>query len=233
MSEKIDGVRALWDGRTLQTRTGKLISAPAWFFAQLPDTPLDGELTLGRGTFQATVGAVRRCRPVGDEWAGMHFKVFDVPLPDLGFEARLDIAHAALGQCAVAEVVPHTRARGADHVMATLRATEAAGGEGVMLRRPGSRYYEGRSPDLLKVKTEVDAEAVLIACESGRGRLHNKVGAFVCRFGNKVFRLGAGIPDRLRTTPPSPGSAITFACRGFTDGGMPRHASFIAVRDYE
>ena len=51
VSEKYDGVRALWDGRQLRSRRGKPIHAPAWFIAPLPDTALDGELWIARGQF--------------------------------------------------------------------------------------------------------------------------------------------------------------------------------------
>ena len=52
ISEKYDGVRGLWDGRTLRTRAGNVIAAPAWFIAKLPKQALDGELWAGRGQFE-------------------------------------------------------------------------------------------------------------------------------------------------------------------------------------
>lgn len=44
MSEKLDGVRAYWDGKQFLSRQGNLYLAPEWFVAGLPDVPLDGEL---------------------------------------------------------------------------------------------------------------------------------------------------------------------------------------------
>jgi DNA ligase-1 len=53
MSEKLDGMRAVWDGEGLYSRTGKPVSAPPSFFEQLPPGfALDGELFLGRKRFQ-------------------------------------------------------------------------------------------------------------------------------------------------------------------------------------
>ena len=52
VSEKYDGVRGFWDGRTLRTRGGERIAAPPWFTAGWPATPLDGELWAGRGGFE-------------------------------------------------------------------------------------------------------------------------------------------------------------------------------------
>ncbi|MDP3031565.1 MAG: DNA ligase, partial [Rhodocyclaceae bacterium] len=56
VSEKLDGVRAYWDGRQLRFRSGNVILAPAWFIAALPAHSLDGELWLGRGTFERLSG---------------------------------------------------------------------------------------------------------------------------------------------------------------------------------
>ncbi len=47
MSEKLDGVRAYWDGRQFISRQGNIYHAPDFFTAGLPDAPLDGELWLG------------------------------------------------------------------------------------------------------------------------------------------------------------------------------------------
>ena len=52
MSEKYDGIRALWTGEQLITRSGHRISAPEWFTANWPATPLDGELWIDRGKFE-------------------------------------------------------------------------------------------------------------------------------------------------------------------------------------
>src|SRR5207253_6739875 len=60
LSEKLDGVRAYWDGRQFLSRLGNLFHAPEWFLAGLPGTPLDGELWLGRKKFQRAVSIVRR-----------------------------------------------------------------------------------------------------------------------------------------------------------------------------
>ena len=67
VSEKYDGVRAQWDGEALRFRGGGRVPAPAWFTAGFPATPLDGELWIGRGRFDALSGIVRRIEPVDAE----------------------------------------------------------------------------------------------------------------------------------------------------------------------
>ena len=44
VSEKLDGIRARWDGRQLLSRSGKPFYPPAWFIAYFPAEALDGEL---------------------------------------------------------------------------------------------------------------------------------------------------------------------------------------------
>src|SRR5262249_25467900 len=67
MSEKLDGVRAYWDGEQFLSRQGHLYHAPDWFTAGLPKLPLDGELWLDRKAFQRAVSIVRR-QDKGEQW---------------------------------------------------------------------------------------------------------------------------------------------------------------------
>jgi ATP-dependent DNA ligase len=60
ISEKLDGVRAAWDGRVLRFRSGNPVPAPQWFLDGLPAEALDGELWLGRGRFDELSAIVRR-----------------------------------------------------------------------------------------------------------------------------------------------------------------------------
>lgn len=68
ISEKLDGVRAIWDGKTLQFRSGNPVPAPKWFIDALPRQPLDGELWLERGSFDRLSSIVRRQTPDDAEW---------------------------------------------------------------------------------------------------------------------------------------------------------------------
>ena len=52
VSEKLDGVRAIWNGKKLHFRSGKLISAPDWFIENFPEQLMDGELWMGRVNFE-------------------------------------------------------------------------------------------------------------------------------------------------------------------------------------
>lgn len=77
VSEKYNGVRATWDGSPFHTRTGREIAAPTWFTNTLHKTPLDCELWLDHGKFDALSGAVRKDGLVDEEWRGNNNLVFE------------------------------------------------------------------------------------------------------------------------------------------------------------
>ena len=89
VSEKLDGVRAIWSGRQLRFRSGNRVPAPHWFIERLPDQALDGELWLGRGTFDRLSAIVRRDPPDDAEWRQVRYMVFEMPGAPGTFTERL------------------------------------------------------------------------------------------------------------------------------------------------
>jgi DNA ligase-1 len=51
----------------------------AWFVAALPKQPLDGELWLGRGSFDRLSGIVRREMPDESDWREVRYMIFELP----------------------------------------------------------------------------------------------------------------------------------------------------------
>lgn len=232
MSEKLDGVRACWDGKAFSSRVGNAYLAPDWFVAGLPDMPLDGELWAGRKRFQRAVSIVRR-QDRSDDWKEITFVVFDAPGVDAPFEERLASCRAAFasGRALYARVLEHERCAGIEALKAELARVEALGGEGLMLRQPGSRYVAGRSATLLKVKTFRDAEARVIAHLPGEGRHAGRLGALLVeRPGGSRFSVGTGFSDAERAAPPPIGSVITYRYQELSDAGVPRFPSYVGVR---
>jgi DNA ligase-1 len=232
MSEKLDGVRAYWDGKRFLSRQGNEYHAPDWFTEGLPDTPLDGELWIDRKAFQRTVSIVRR-QDKSEHWRGVRYLVFDAPQRDGGFEDRL----AYLGDCLQANKQPyamlheHVRCTGIPHLKKELARVESLAGEGLMLREPGSAYEVGRSMTLLKVKTFHDAEAVVLAHQPGKGKHKGKLGAVVAQLEDGTeFAVGTGFSDAQRVSPPPVGSVITFRYQELSNAGVPRFPSFVRVR---
>src|SRR5204863_8081522 len=127
---------------------------------------LAGELWLGRKLFQSSTSIVRS-GAAGDAWKQMRYVVFDAPAHGGTFEERVAFCRELLGDLPYASWHDHVRCDGFDHLRDELRRVEALGGEGLMLRRAGSKYEPGRSSTLLKVKTFHDAEAKVLAHVAG------------------------------------------------------------------
>ena len=238
VSEKYDGVRGVWDGRTLRFRSGRPVAAPAWFTAALPAEPLDGELWLGRQRFDAVSALVRREVPVDAEWRALRYMVFDLPAAAGSFEARTrQLAALVAGQVARAEASPlvavpqrHVADRAALHQR--LDEVVAAGGEGLVLKLAAAPYQVGRTDAALKLKPSLDAEAVVVAHHPGRGRLEGQLGALEVRTPQgRQFLLGTGFSAAERRTPPPVGSRVTYRYRDLTRSGLPRFASFLRPAD--
>ena len=233
MSEKFDGVRAYWTGRSLISRTGKPFAAPDWFIAGLPPEPLDGELWVGYEKFTETVSIVRR-KAGGLLWKRVRYKVFDAPNHPGSFEARLRWLESLPFSKShpYASVVKQQRCRDRAHLDSTLAAVEQRGGEGLMLRKPSSAYVARRSPELLKVKSFVDAEARVVGHLPGTGKHKGRLGSLLVELDNGIrFAIGTGFSDAEREKPPVLGSIITFKYHGFHPSGKPRFASFLRVRE--
>ncbi len=233
VSEKYDGVRGFWDGRTLRTRGGETVQAPAWFTAGWPEVPMDGELWAGRGRFSHAQSTTRQQQPGDVAWRQMRFMVFDLPGDKGTFDQRLPALNAlveSLGQPWV-QAVPQRRVANDAALQALLHRTVRAGGEGLMLHRGASLYRAGRSDDLIKLKTHEDTEARVIAHLPGKGRHAGRMGALLVEIpSGQRFRLGAGFSDADRERPPPVGSWVTYRFRGTHNGGLPRFASFVRAR---
>ena len=232
MSEKLDGVRAYWDGMQFLSRQGNLFHAPDWFVAGLPGVPLDGELWIDRKSFQRTVSVVRR-QDKTDLWREVTYVVFDAPGMPGPFEGRMAFFADHLKRHAPPHARPHGHERcgGLDHLRKELARVEALGGEGLMLRRPGSAYEVGRSATLLKVKSFLDAEARVIGHLGGKGRHKGRLGALEVELPDGTrFSVGTGFSDAQRASPPPVGSVITFRYQELSEGGVPRFPTFLSVR---
>jgi DNA ligase-1 len=232
LSEKLDGVRAYWDGAgQFLSRQGNRYDAPDWFVAGLPDAPLDGELWIGRKRFQRTLSVVRR-QDGSDLWQEVRFVVFDAPAAPGGFEQRLEFVRRCLEkrQPPFAMCHEHSVCRGVRHLMDELERVESLGGEGLMLRQAGSFYEAGRSTTLLKVKRFHDAEARVIGHEPGAGRHKGRLGALLVEKADGArFAVGVGFTDAQRENPPPIGGVITFSYQEWTDRGAPRFPVFVRV----
>jgi DNA ligase 1 len=232
VSEKFDGVRALWDGKTLRFRSGRVVAAPAWFTGHLPAQALDGELWLGRGQFDKLSGIVRKDVPVDDEWKQVKYMVFELPGAVGSFAERAQAIKALVQRTGwpALQAVEQARVTDRKALQRRLAETVAQGGEGLMLHLASATYVTGRSDVLLKLKPYLDAEAKVVGSRAGKGKYAGQMGALQVETpeGRRFF-IGTGFSDELRRNPPAVGSNITYRYRDLTATGLPRFASFLRL----
>lgn len=233
VSEKLDGVRAYWNGQQLISRQGNIYPAPAWFTQDFPSQKLDGELWLGRQQFQALLSIVRKKQALDSEWKQVHYLVFDQPGLNLPFSQRLKSLQQliATSTSPYLHAVKQFRVNNKTELQHQLDKIIALGGEGLMLHRTDAFYHAGRNNDLLKVKPYYDAEAKVITYIAGKGKYVDKMGALLVKTAAGLqFKIGSGFSDLERSNPPEIGTIITYKYYGKTDKGIPKFASFLRVK---
>jgi len=235
ISEKLDGIRAYWSGQTFYTRNGNVLNAPKWFKQGLTSEPLDGELWCGHNQFRKTVSIVRRKEPT-DDWKYVKYYVFDAPNVHGPFEKRMQYIQKHLSPSTTPYVVPVGMkvCTGKDQILQELKLVEKAGGEGLMLRKPGSSYVFGRTTTLLKVKNFFDEEAIVLEHEYGKagGRLSHTMGSLKVKTPDgREFSVGSGFTDKERNKPPKIGAIITYRYQELTSSSnKPRFPVYLGTR---
>ena len=236
VSEKYDGVRAYWNGKTLRTRSGRRINAPAQWLAQLPDISLDGELWIGHHQFDAISGLVRQKNPTISDWASVRFLVFDLPDHPAVFSQRYQ-ALVKLSQRYMDSPMQRVKQDPVvSHAVLQRQLIQAVslGAEGLMLSANNSHYQAGRSRTHLKLKPYMDAEAMVIGHQPGKGKYQGLLGALLVEDDQgRKFKIGTGFSDDQRAYPPPKGATITYTYHGLTRHHLPRFASYLRTRKPE
>lgn len=254
ISEKYDGLRAVWDGKEFwsrqnaTTKKSNIFIVPDWFRAGMPDYPLDGELFLGRGRLQETVSIVK----TGDRserWRKITYMIFDRPVPNLPIEERFALLQKETFPAHV-KVVQQDPCTGTAHLRQELERIESLGGEGLMIRKPRSLHEMGRSHSILKVKSFFDTEATVTGHTAGKaGKTGNRVGttgalecithAATLQVGGKTvnvpagvkFKVGSGLDAKTWNNPPPIGSVISYRFFELTKDLIPRNPTFVSTRN--
>lgn len=232
VSEKLDGIRGYWDGKRLLSKNSVPLYPPAAFTDSFPPFALEGEIWGGRGTFEKTVSIAKKQQP-HDGWLKLQFAIFDVPQAAGGFTRRLKKAKDwfAHHHTRFAFIIPQKTIKDKGQLKAELKRVEEMGGEGLIVRKPDALYTKGRSREILKVKSYLDMEAVVIAHIEGKGRNQGRLGSLLVELPDKTrFKIGTGFSDDERINPPPVDVIITFKYYGFYESGRPRFPSFLRIK---
>ena len=256
----------------LWSRYGNVIHAPDYFLDSLPvGVWLDGELWLDRGRFQSLRSIVSRLEP-GPEWKDIRYLLIDeVPPCNFFVSGQINNPNCKIrfsGEkpfasqdtfSIFAASYPKLVNYENNHVQAIkqvqlprqdwypvlldrLESVVAAGGEGLILRRPVSVWYPKRTPQLLKVKPFDIDSAIVVGYRFGEGKYEGLMGALVVEWNGHVFNL-SGFTDEERVmsarlhpgavapanvfNPKFPrGSRVKFRYVTVTNAGVPREARY-------
>ncbi|MCR4942725.1 MAG: DNA ligase [Campylobacter sp.] len=231
-SEKLDGIRAYWDGKKLLSRSGKIIAAPSEFTAKFPPFELDGELYSKRGDFQRIQSIVMDKTPNIQAWKEIKFYIFDVPKQSGGLLVRLEKIKDFLKQKPNEniKVIQQKYIKDKDELLLFHDYIVKIGGEGVVVREPNVDYIVGRNDLNLKFKNFKDDECLVVGINQGKGKNSDKMGSITCQKDEKLFKIGSGFSDEDRHNPPKIGEIITYKYQNLTKKGLPRFPIFLRVR---
>ena len=234
VSEKFDGVRAIWDGRVLRFRSGRAVNAPSWFIAKLPLQSLDGELWLARDKFEQLSGIVRKNEPIDEEWRQLKYMIFELPNAPGTFAERAQRIQEMVEAAKFPQLIAVTQTPVVSRAALEKKFDDIIRdrAEGLMLHLADAPYSTGRSDVLLKLKPLLDTEAKVVEHLPGKGKYKNMMGALRVEMPDgRRFNIGTGFTDSVRQNPPPVGTTITYTYPGLTRTGLPRFAVYLRVRE--
>ncbi len=232
MSEKLDGIRAYWDGKKLLSRQGQAINAPAWFTQKLPPFELDGELWTERLDYENIQSIVMDEVPKA-EWSKIKYMIFEVPHAEGNFSVRLEKAQKYRDEHKIKhlDIIEQKVCQDKKELNLFFQNVIAKGGEGVIIKDAKRDYFDGKSDSVLKVKEAEDMEAKVIGYKAGSGKFTGMMGSLQVELKDGIqFFIGSGFSQEQRKNPPKIGDIITFKYFGFTNKGKPKFVSFVRVR---
>lgn len=139
MSEKLDGVRAYWNGKNLISRNGKVFTSPKYFTKDFPHTELDGELWSKRGDF-SNISSIVNTKKDNDRWKTLTYNVFEVPNAKGTLQERLFLVK----ESKYIKIVKQIKIKHSKDLDLFLKGVESKGREGAVVRNGELSYYSGR-----------------------------------------------------------------------------------------
>jgi DNA ligase-1 len=229
-TEKLDGVRAYWDGKKLYAVNGSEIQAPSSFTEDFPSHPMDGVL---RADQKPSQRPVKETKGSEDPWPDTRYYAFDLPhLKESTLEERLSVLDSSWrsSKSDHLRILYPEAVQSRDHLESVLRRLNERGSDGVIIRKPGSLYEAGRGSSCLVIKPPKEATGTVVGHSKGKGKHEGSVGALEVLLTNgKRFNVGAGLTDLMRKDPPPIGSVIMFKYSDMNSEGLPIGASFRSI----
>lgn len=236
MSEKLDGVCGIWDGKYLKTRQNYKIKTPDFFTKNFPPFAIDGELWIARNKFDEISALIRSGDSNLTLWKEVTYNIFDVPnaceefqISTCTLKNRLAVLEEYLQKypSAYIKIIPQIPVENQNNLNQFYESIIKNQGEGIVIRKNLSPYEKGRSKNAMKLKPYDDAECELVGFRKGKGKFENQVGALLCKMPNgQIIKIGSGLKDEDRKNPPKIGSIVTYKFNGLTKNSLPRFPVF-------
>lgn len=232
MSEKLDGVRGVWDGKELRSRNGYKFIYPDDFTACFPNFPLDGELYTKKGDFE-NIASITSKTTKNDEWKEIKFYIFDIPDMNATFDKKYQKMSEIAKNCKNIKLIKQKIAKNNEEVFKFLDEVLKSGGEGVVVRNPNLIYENFRSSKILKLKKFKDSECEVLFINKGKGKYEKFMGSLDCKDikSGVIFKIGSGFSDEIRKNPPKIGQIITYKYQNLTKNNKPRFPVFLRFRN--
>ncbi len=234
VSEKLDGIRAYWNGKDIISKQGNIIKAPNCFTLNFPEEHLEGELWIERGKFEEVLGIVKKENSSCQDWQKVKLMLFDLPNSKIRFDERFSQMQKIVKNINSQhlQVIDQFKVENHQALEAKLQKITKQGGEGLMLHKINSFYQANRNDNVLKYKTYEDEEAKVISYVTGKGKFEGMIGAIIVENQEGIrFKVGTGFSEEQRKKPPKIGSIITYKFYGKTNNNKPKFASFLRVKD--
>ena len=224
ITEAIDGVRCLWTGSELLSKSGQPFVPPLFFTEPLPrDVAIVGQLYIPAESSKKCLFHAKR--PDMDGWKLIHFSCFDLPTLRKPLEDRIFQLQTIVQTVNLPFVTTptYTVCGDTENLRAELARTSVFNPNGLLIRQPGSYYDAKRSKSLLKVKKPLESTAVVTGYEPGKGKYEGLVGGFrVKTEDGKEFKLISGLTDADRKFPPLIGAMVSFQYQECSSAGVPK-----------
>jgi len=150
VSEKLDGVRATWNGEKLHFRSWELIFVPDWFTENITEQLTNIELWMERGTFEKLSGIVRNIQPNQKDWRQVRYMLLELIEHPRTYTLRIDKMGKLTETLKISWFQPilQIRLNSVDALLSMLNEIITKGGGWVMLYNADSIFHNGRSDDL-------------------------------------------------------------------------------------
>eukprot|EP00026_Physarum_polycephalum_P001538 Phypoly_transcript_01540.p1 GENE.Phypoly_transcript_01540~~Phypoly_transcript_01540.p1 ORF type:complete len:1069 (+),score=95.14 Phypoly_transcript_01540:45-3251(+) len=226
VGEKYDGMRCCWNPQRqkIYTRAGRELQVLPGIARLFPKIYIDGEFCFGRGLFAFTYMLVKAAFDFVC-WDLLRLISFDTPARNLRKKTFEERYKRLLSYVSLAHpfniVATRIMCKNSKHLNTLVQGVIDDEGEGVIMRKVGSLYENGRSPNLIKLKTSFgDQEGIIAGIKED--------GTVLLKLPNGQT-IAIAPQDVLIPTPPV-GSVVTFSYESNARRDDPVHPQIFRLR---